>query len=209
MSRTGARNSSSDLRGKLFACVSSNPGVLFCAALSLFGLAVLSFQVQHPNSRQVNYDMVDQAQLPSSPAALVVDATSSWHRKWTVWIPPKAPFPLRPWEYMDICSQAEHIQWELNGVKKLVGGKNGYYHVDRSFIDVAEAIADGALPAEHDTSDVLISLPLGPTSICSKTLTFVMETDDAGMGNTLLAMWLAYGLAKAEGRAFFVDDTRW
>jgi len=27
-----------------------------------------------------------------------------------------------------------------------------------------------------------------------------METGDAGMGNTLLGMWMAYGLAMKEGR---------
>ncbi|KAH0550895.1 hypothetical protein GP486_007742 [Trichoglossum hirsutum] len=45
--------------------------------------------------------------------------------------------------------------------------------------------------------------------VCEKSLTYVMETADAGLGNTLLGLWLAYGLAKSEGRAFFVDDTNW
>jgi hypothetical protein len=40
-------------------------------------------------------------------------------------------------------------------------------------------------------------------------LTYVMETDDAGFGNTLMRLWMSYGLAKAENRAFFIDDTRW
>ncbi|KAK5000794.1 hypothetical protein LTR66_000426 [Elasticomyces elasticus] len=36
-----------------------------------------------------------------------------------------------------------------------------------------------------------------------------METSEAGFGNTLLMLWISYGLAKKEGRAFFIDDTRW
>ncbi|KAH9825912.1 hypothetical protein Tdes44962_MAKER10122 [Teratosphaeria destructans] len=36
-----------------------------------------------------------------------------------------------------------------------------------------------------------------------------METDDASFGKTLLMLWMSYGLAQRQGRAFFIDDTRW
>ncbi|KAI9873935.1 MAG: hypothetical protein M1823_007801, partial [Watsoniomyces obsoletus] len=36
-----------------------------------------------------------------------------------------------------------------------------------------------------------------------------METEDAGFGNTLMRLWMSYGLAMAEKRTFFIDDTRW
>jgi hypothetical protein len=47
------------------------------------------------------------------------------------------------------------------------------------------------------------------SDVCEKSLTFVMETHDAGLGKTLMMLWTAYGLAQKEGRAFFVDDSRW
>jgi hypothetical protein len=40
-------------------------------------------------------------------------------------------------------------------------------------------------------------------------MTFVLETSDAGLGKTLMQLWTAYGLAKKEGRDFFIDDSRW
>jgi len=36
-----------------------------------------------------------------------------------------------------------------------------------------------------------------------------METSDAGSENSLMGLWMSYGLAQKEDRAFFVDDTRW
>ncbi|KAL8713515.1 MAG: hypothetical protein Q9220_002377 [cf. Caloplaca sp. 1 TL-2023] len=44
---------------------------------------------------------------------------------------------------------------------------------------------------------------------CEKSMTFVMESVDAGLGKTLLGLWMAYGLAQEEGRAFFIDDSNW
>lgn len=40
-------------------------------------------------------------------------------------------------------------------------------------------------------------------------MTFSMETDDVSFGKTLLLLWMSYGLAKKEGRAFFIDDAHW
>lgn len=45
--------------------------------------------------------------------------------------------------------------------------------------------------------------------ICERSLTYVLETTDAGIGKTLMGLWLAYGLAKREDRAFFIDDAYW
>ncbi|KAL8770713.1 MAG: hypothetical protein Q9209_003580 [Squamulea sp. 1 TL-2023] len=36
-----------------------------------------------------------------------------------------------------------------------------------------------------------------------------METADAGLGKTLLGLWIAFGLAQEERRAFFIDDSNW
>ncbi|EGS19186.1 uncharacterized protein CTHT_0058110 [Thermochaetoides thermophila DSM 1495] len=54
-----------------------------------------------------------------------------------------------------------------------------------------------------------ISTATGGKQVCKKSLTFVLESDDAGLGKTLLMLWIAYGLARKEDRAFFIDDTRW
>jgi hypothetical protein len=67
--------------------------------------------------------------------------------------------------------------------------KSSYYAVDHTFLDPGEAES--------------------PTDICERSLTFAMDTEDASFGKTLLMLWLSYGLAKKEGRAFFIDDTRW
>ena len=88
-----------------------------------------------------------------------------------------------------------------------------YYQRDPHFLDVAEAQMKGLLPnpnldgkiGEQEVPDN----PIAGRRPCGKSLTYVMETSDAGMGNTLLGMWLAFGLAKKESRAFFIDDTRW
>lgn len=44
---------------------------------------------------------------------------------------------------------------------------------------------------------------------CESSMTFSMETDDVSFGKTLLLLWMSYGLAKQEGRAFFIDDAHW
>ncbi|KAJ4297067.1 hypothetical protein N0V88_003984 [Collariella sp. IMI 366227] len=45
--------------------------------------------------------------------------------------------------------------------------------------------------------------------VCQRSLTFVLESTDVGLGKALIMLWTAYGLAEKEGRAFFIDDTRW
>lgn len=45
--------------------------------------------------------------------------------------------------------------------------------------------------------------------ICERSLTYVLESPDAGLGLTLMGLWMSYGLAKKEGRGFFIDDSNW
>ena len=94
-----------------------------------------------------------------------------------------------------------------------------YYHVDQNFMDVAEAEAHGLLPGIKAKNSVLREKDgslvgenkdsLIDSEICDKTLTFVLETSDAGLGKGLMMLWTAFGLAQKEGRHFFVDDSRW
>lgn len=101
------------------------------------------------------------------------------------------------------------------GKARTKGDEDEYYHMDKDFVDVEEAERAGMLPGsggqdrdaqngQGGSGHENIDLP-----VCKKSVTFLMETKDAGMGNSLLAVWLAYGLAKKEGREFFVDDTGW
>ncbi|EHL02567.1 hypothetical protein M7I_1361 [Glarea lozoyensis 74030] len=140
--------------------------------------------------------------------------------KWTVSIPPDSDFPLEPKQYADICSQnmevATHVADMYTRVHKEHAAHYGYYHVDKNFMDVAEAEAHGLLPGPKARTSMKASSLLGEnldglveSDVCEKSMTFVLETQDAGLGNTLLMLWTAYGLAKKEGRAFFLDDSRW
>jgi hypothetical protein len=178
------------------------------SVLGLVAITILlfrSFVADYQRSKDTHFEYVDQSHLPKQPSALIVHDMRG-HSKWTVWIPPTAGFPLRPWDYSEICAQVEEIEAEFSPGKSLFAKRRSYYSVDNHFVDVAEAFSSGLLPtversAVHDELDI--------RATCKKSLTFVLETNDAGMGNSLLAVWLAYGLAQKEGRAFFVDDSKW
>jgi hypothetical protein len=140
--------------------------------------------------------------LPDEPSAIVV-VNERGKTRWTVSIPRNASFPLRQAQYREICEQTGEIGRELRRVDGKKDKGMGYYHRDWHFLDVKEAQRKGLLPKDEEGDGE------GGLPVCEKSLTYVMETEDAGMGNTLLGMWMAYGLALKEGRAFFVDDTRW
>ncbi|KAK4546143.1 hypothetical protein LTR36_002280 [Oleoguttula mirabilis] len=80
--------------------------------------------------------------------------------------------------------------------------RGSYYALDPSFLDVADAEQSGALPSP--LSQQAVTEP-----VCNSSLTYSMDTDDSSFGKTLLLLWLSYGLAKKEGRAFFIDDSQW
>ncbi|KAI6869095.1 hypothetical protein KC323_g2834 [Hortaea werneckii] len=140
----------------------------------------------------------------SEPQALEV-TTRAGQRKWSVAIPHNATFPLHAGQYDDICRQAEDLKDRLDSGSRTFGlrdwrKKSPYYSVDRNYLDVADAELSGALPLSNVTS---------AESVCRSSLTFALDTSEASFGKTLLMLWMSYGLAKKEGRAFFVDDTRW
>ena len=167
------------------------------------------------------YEMVGDSELPDFPTPVVV-TDKRGRAKWTVSIPPDHEFPLQPKQYAEICQQnmevANHVADLHNHVHRTHAAHYDYYHVDPNFMDVAEAEAHELLPgAKAKTSmkgqdgsvigektDGLIE-----SEVCEKSMTFVLETADAGLGKTLMMLWTAYGLAQKEGRSFFVDDSRW
>ena len=149
------------------------------------------------------YELVGADSLPDEPSAIVV-VNEHGKTRWTVSIPRNASFPLRPTQHREICEQTGEIERELRRVGGKKGKERAYYQRDRYFLDVREAQRKGLLPSDEEGDH-----GEGSLAVCEKSLTYVMETGDAGMGNTLLGMWIAYGLALKEERAFFVDDTRW
>ncbi|RMZ82859.1 hypothetical protein DV737_g1904, partial [Chaetothyriales sp. CBS 132003] len=72
-------------------------------------------------------------------------------------------------------------------------------------MDVDHAQSTGLLP-----SQIHIAEPGEDQSlpVCEKSLTFVLDATDAGLGSSLLGLWLSYGLAQEENRAFFLDDSQ-
>ncbi|KAK1754986.1 hypothetical protein QBC47DRAFT_402338 [Echria macrotheca] len=160
--------------------------------------------------RTTGQEPTTQEDLPDFPTAIVV-ADNRGRHKWTVSIPETERFPLTPAQYAEICTRCRQISAGLSHASD---------SANRYFLDVREAQEEGHLPRPHEKSkiikqrheiDAVKDTTKGSSQkpVCSKSLTFVLESSDAGLGNTLMMLWTAYGLAEREGRAFFLDDTRW
>ena len=141
--------------------------------------------------------------------------------RWTVSIPSSMDFPLRPAQYRDICQQSMEL---ASSIRKEAQSSNiakrmlNYYQVDQYYIDVQEAEQQALLPPSKSTGRpkgfvedeaIVDGFSTAGLKVCDRSMTYVMETEDAGFGNTLMRLWMSYGLAKAEKRAFFIDDNRW
>ena len=167
------------------------------------------------------WEMEGGTQLPKEPSVVAM-ADNSGKMRWTVSIPSNFDFPLRPAQYRDICHQAEEISKDMRQETQKSSGfakrMLNYYQKDQYYIDVQEAEEQALLPPSKATGrpkgfveDDMIADGFSTTGlkVCDKTLTYVMETQDAGFGNSLMRLWMSYGLAKAENRTFFIDDSRW
>ncbi|KAF2683531.1 hypothetical protein K458DRAFT_47766 [Lentithecium fluviatile CBS 122367] len=179
------------------------------------------FQQTDYEEEEGDWEMVGGSLLPEEPSAVVVQDTKG-KSKWTVSIPSNFDFPLKPAQYREIChgsmELSKQLRQEAHANSGIARRMLGYYQTDQYFIDVPDAEAQALLPPSKQTGrpknfvdDVAIANKeyTGGMKVCDSTLTYVMETEDAGFGNTLLRMWMSYGLAQAENRTFFVDDTRW
>ncbi|KAK0731447.1 hypothetical protein B0H67DRAFT_549212 [Lasiosphaeris hirsuta] len=157
--------------------------------------------------------------LPDFPTPIVVTENRG-RARWTVSIPQSAGFPLSITQYTDLCAKCREVSEQVRSLQPhnlAFGTDSGNY----DFIDVQEAQKAGYLPglpiksskaANLGENGYLASKTSGEPvqgPVCDKSLTFVLESADAGLGKTLMMLWTAYGLAEKEGRAFFVDDTRW
>lgn len=165
--------------------------------------------------------MAGGAQLPQEPS-VVATADNTGKMRWTVSIPSSFDFPLRPAQYRDICHQAMEVSSNMRQESRSSSGfakrMLNYYQKDQFYIDVKEAEEQSLLPPSKVSGrpkgfveDDMIADGFSTTGlkVCDRSLTYVMETDDAGFGNSLMRLWMSYGLAKAENRTFFIDDSRW
>jgi hypothetical protein len=166
------------------------------------------------------WEMVGGNQLPKEPSALAV-GDAKGNLRWTVSIPSNLDFPLKPIQYREICQQAMTMAASVrqeaqsaNPAKRMLN----YYQQDQYYIDVQDAEDQLLLPPSKsigrpkgfvEDESIVDGFSTTGQKVCDKTLTYVMETEDAGFGNTLMRLWMSYGLAKAENRTFFIDDTRW
>ncbi|KAK3310195.1 uncharacterized protein B0T15DRAFT_28220 [Chaetomium strumarium] len=157
---------------------------------------------------------VSREKTPDRPGPIVV-TDGRGKAMWTVSIPPGSNFPLTMSEYADMCAKCRQVAARTQQLRSHSHGlhpvslKFGSESADHCFVDVQEAEKAGYLPSGRGSRRNPASRFEADKPVCKKSLTFVLESDDAGLGRTLMMLWTAYGLAEMEGRAFFIDDTRW
>ncbi|KAK4229109.1 hypothetical protein QBC38DRAFT_413087 [Podospora fimiseda] len=154
----------------------------------------------------VEVEMVSQKGTPDFPTPIVL-TNHRGKAKWTVSIPPGTSFPLKPEQYTEVCRKCRQVAARAHEIRSQGTALQQFSLLSDSpeygFVDVQEAQKAGYLVTQvPDWIDTR-------KPICKKSLTFVLESKDAGLGRSLLMLWTAYGLAQKEGRAFFIDDTRW
>ncbi|KAF3360381.1 hypothetical protein VDGD_04379 [Verticillium dahliae] len=170
-------------------------------------------------TNEQEFEMIGQDDLPDFATPIIVTDTTG-RSKWTVSIPPDFEFPLGVEDYGEMVGKCREVASRVRDMRNKnpppfqtsLGGTNPS---DKYFIDVPDAEKAGLLPglaektvqASHIIGETGESV--GKKAVCESTMTFVLETADAGLGNTLMELWLFYGLALKQGRSFFIDDSRW
>ena len=176
-----------------------------------------------------DYTSLQKDNLPQDFTPIVIKEPSKDPR-WTVSMLANADFPLKPSQYADLCFKSDQVGKHLHaleGQNHRHGSSYSYYGINPNFIDVEEAERLGHLPGDqrdrhepssksqsdntrHKALEDGNSLNEGrESSSCKRSMTFVLESTDAGLGKTLMGLWISYGLAKHEGRAFFIEDANW
>ena len=197
--------------------------------LSVSGLVLLLFTFRNRDSipavwpyfSEQEYEMVGQDAFPDFPTPIVIQDAQG-RTKWTVSIPPSHPFPLTTDEYAEMGNQCREVAARAQDLHRsaLLSEKvlTTYDATDANFVDVDEAERTGLLlhpPLESKPGkDVghfigADAASLAGKPVCESSMTFVLESTDAGIGNSLMMLWTFYGLAKSQGRSFFIDDSRW
>lgn len=195
---------------------------ILCCAVIIWLLSTSSWRsTAAPSLKDMgleeNYTLVEDGVSLESPMPVVI-SDKQGIPKWTISLPSKLEYPLKPSEYGDICHRSNDLARRLRHVNSRNGfqqtqAPQDYYYVDPYFMDIVEAEEHGLLPTGDDETMLedgsTIKHTGGKGTRCEKSLTYILETPDAGIGKTLMGLWTAYGLAKEEGRAFFIDDSHW
>ncbi|CCU81544.1 hypothetical protein BGHDH14_bgh02973 [Blumeria hordei DH14] len=168
--------------------------------------------------RRSKDETVRGAYRPEFPSPVIVNIHGQL--KWTISITPGEAFPLASRQYAEICNKSLQMAEDvanLHGrlhLPSVIPKKSG--NIDPNFIDVREVMELGIFSDPPKKLKISNEFPLReevdePTRlpVCNKTLTYLLESSDAGLGSTLMMLWTAYGLAREQGRDFFVDDSRW
>ncbi|KAG5979774.1 hypothetical protein E4U55_004776 [Claviceps digitariae] len=193
-------------------------GVLYWATSAFRNRNVIQFTL--PYLPDAQYELVGQNSFPDFPTPVVL-SDAKQQSKWTVSIPRNYEFPLSMDEYAgmnSLCQEVSarvrelHHKAPLSDLTMLSNdGPDDY------FIDVHEAEQAGLLsvvprgqPPKHSGHFVGLTYEsMSGKPFCHKSLTFVLESPKAGLGDTIMAIWTLHSLAKEQGRAFFIDDSRW
>ncbi|KAL8957942.1 MAG: hypothetical protein Q9193_004905 [Seirophora villosa] len=200
---------------------------LYCLIRAIRSPSESSASVNYFSLNVDQYNIAGQDSALQDPAPILV-ADPDKKPRWTVSIPRDASFPLKPSQYANICAQSDHIVKQLSPAHTHFHAGSGESQAATNFIDVQEAHDQGLLVSssmdeahldhsvlDEDWAGVRGEKEAGTHDksmghkVCKKSLTFLMESADAGMGKTLLGLWMAYGLAQDEDRAFFIDDSNW
>ncbi|OAQ72612.1 hypothetical protein VFPPC_00542 [Pochonia chlamydosporia 170] len=194
----------------------------------LVGFYLFAFAFRHRNVIQIalpyftdpQYEMVGQDSFPDFPTPIVVQ-DSKKRSKWTVSIPRNYEFPLSIKEYSSmngLCREVSARARDLHHKTPLSDKISlSYDRPDDYFVDVHEAEKTGLLsiipkgqPPKHSGHFSGLSFEsMSGKPFCGKSLTYVLESPNAGLGEAVMTLWTLYALAKEQGRAFFIDDSRW
>lgn len=184
--------------------------------------AIRSVYVAHEKE---DYGMDSQNELPDFPTPIMVKDMLG-RSSWTVSIPKDYEFPLEVTEYEEIMGSCQEVATTARDMKwwtrksDLQTSMMDLGRSDPNYVDVRQAEETGLLPkpsADQEGNSKrainrgnLVGARDDPSMPeCGTSLTVVLETSDAGLGGTLMMLWTFYGVAKEQGRAFFVDDSRW
>ncbi|OAA82158.1 hypothetical protein LEL_01703 [Akanthomyces lecanii RCEF 1005] len=190
---------------------------ILLSGLGYFLLRLFGKDVSSISLLEDEYNMVAQDDLPDFPTPIVIDDNRG-RSKWTVSIPRNYRFPLSMEDYSEMmghCREAAVRQTsESDSSASQATLKN---HGFNRFVDVAEAErthllpSSDILPSKRSRSGNFVALEgdVDHLPVCQNSMTYVLESTNAGLGHALMSMWTSYGIAKELGKAFFVDDSRW
>ncbi|TQV96853.1 hypothetical protein V2A60_000512 [Cordyceps javanica] len=194
--------------------------LLYLCLLSSLGYLVVRFFGHNVSSLALlehEYNMVAQDDLPDFPTPIVI-ADSRGRSKWTVSIPRNYRFPLSMDDYAEMmghCREAA-IRQPSDAAPATSQAPVNKHGLNR-FVDVVEAEKTHILPSSdvlpskrsHSGNFVGLRGSLDHLPVCQSSITYVLESTNAGIGHALMSMWTSYGVAKELGKAFFIDDSRW